>query len=124
VRQHALNPLNWNCSQAQLGSQVKRTNPLPTRLQSPNKRNATREFVNNALATGLIEPSQAESWSQILLTPKANGKWRFCLDYRTLNKYTKTRGWPIPNIICFYLSSLIKKILIIFRGFFKSIHIL
>jgi hypothetical protein len=73
-------------------------NKLPTRLQSPNKRNATREFVNNALATGLIEPSQAESWSQILLTPKANGKWRFCVDYRFLNKETKSMGWPLPNI--------------------------
>jgi len=73
-------------------------NKLPTRLQSQNKRNATREFVNNALATGLIEPSQAESWSQILLTPKANGKWRFCVDYRFLNKETKSMGWPLPNI--------------------------
>ena len=63
-----------------------RQNKLPTRLQSRYKRDATREFVTNALATGLIEPSQAESWSQILLTPKANGKWRFCVDYRFLNK--------------------------------------
>jgi len=75
-----------------------RQNKLPTRLQSRHKREATREFVTNALATGLIEPSQAESWSQILLTPKANGKWRFCVDYRFLNKETRSMGWPLPNI--------------------------
>ena len=33
-----------------------------------------------------------------MLTLKPNGKWRFCLDYRLLNRYTKSRGWPIPNI--------------------------
>ena len=75
-----------------------RQNKLPNRLQSKNKREATREFVKNALATGLIEPSQSESWSQILLTPKSNGKWRFCVDYRFLNKETKSMGWPLPNI--------------------------
>ena len=85
-----LNPgSNWYTS---------KQNKLPTRLQSKNKQYATREFVKNALATGLIEPSQAESWSQILLTPKANGKWRFCVDYRFLNKETKSMGWPLPNI--------------------------
>jgi hypothetical protein len=75
-----------------------KNNKLPTRLQSLNKRNATREFVKNALATGLIEPSQAESWSQIHLTPKSGGKWRFCVDYRFLNKETTSMGWPLPNI--------------------------
>jgi hypothetical protein len=85
-----LNPgSNWYTS---------KQNKLPTRLQSKNKRDATREFVKNALDIGLIEPSQAESWSQILLTPKANGKWRFCVDYRFLNKETKSMGWPLPNI--------------------------
>ena len=80
---------NWHTS---------KNNKLPTRLQSLNKRNATREFVKNALETGLIEPSQAESWSQIHLTPKSGGKWRFCVDYRYLNKETQSMGWPLPNI--------------------------
>ena len=75
-----------------------RQNKLPTRLQSSNKRNATREFIKNALDSGLIEPSQAESWSQIHLTPKSGGKWRFCVDYRFLNKETQSMGWPLPNI--------------------------
>ena len=34
----------------------------------------------------------------MLLTPKPNGTWRFCLDYRMLNTYTRSKGWPIPNI--------------------------
>jgi hypothetical protein len=71
---------------------------LAPRLQSEKKLKATREFVNKALAQGLIEPSQSESWSQILLTPKPNGSWRFCVDYRHLNQNTTALGWPLPNI--------------------------
>jgi putative transposase len=33
-----------------------------------------------------------------LLTPKANGSYRFCVDYRSLNAVTKNLRWPIPNI--------------------------
>ena len=34
----------------------------------------------------------------MLLTPKPNGKWRFCIDYRNLNNCSESMGWPIPNI--------------------------
>ena len=71
---------------------------LAPRLQSNTKLDELRKFIATALEQGLIEPSQAESWSQILLTPKPNGKWRFCVDYRYLNQLTKSMGWPLPNI--------------------------
>jgi hypothetical protein len=35
---------------------------------------------------------------QVLLTPKLSGDWRFCIDYRSLNAFSKSLGWPIPNI--------------------------
>lgn len=69
-----------------------------TRPQSKEREVAINKFITKAIADNVIKPSSAPAWSQILLTKKPNGKWRFCLDYRTLNKYTKTRGWPIPNI--------------------------
>jgi hypothetical protein len=69
------------------------------RPQSTVKQQAISEFLEAALRTGMIEETPtATSWSQILLTPKPNGKWRFCLDYRALNELTKSMGWPIPNI--------------------------
>ena len=47
----------------------------------------------------IITHSSATEYSHVLLTPKPNGKWRFCIDYRGLNKATKSRhSWPIPNI--------------------------
>ena len=38
-------------------------------------------------------------YSQVLLTPKPGGKWRFCIDYRILNSVSRNNaGFPIPNI--------------------------
>ena len=70
----------------------------PARKQSFKKNAAIEEFVQKALVAGIIEPSNASSWSQVLLTPKPNGKWRFCIDFRALNENTKSMGWPIPVI--------------------------
>ena len=47
---------------------------------------------------GIIEKSQASYYSQVMLTPKPNGTWRFCVDYRQLNDATASASWPIPNI--------------------------
>jgi len=33
-----------------------------------------------------------------MLTPKPNGSWRFAIDYRPINKYTKPSRAPIPHI--------------------------
>jgi hypothetical protein len=55
-------------------------------------------FIQQALADGVIVESQASRFSQVLLTPKADGSWRFCVDYRLLNSCCESSGWPIPNI--------------------------
>ena len=73
-------------------------NKQSSRLQSLSKQYAVQKFINKAIATNVIRPSQADAWSQILLTPKADGTWRFCVDFRSLNAVTKSMGWPIPNI--------------------------
>jgi len=73
-------------------------NKQSSRLQSLSKQYAVQKFINKAIATNIIRPSQADAWSQILLTPKPDGTWRFCVDFRTLNAVTKSMGWPIPNI--------------------------
>ena len=59
---------------------------------------AIDKFLKQAIADRVITSSDAPAWSQVLLTPKPNGTWRFCLDYRMLNTYTRSKGWPIPNI--------------------------
>ena len=75
-----------------------RRNVRRHRVQSVAKEYAIRKFVNQALADGVIEPSQSEYVSQVLLTPKPNGTYRFCIDYRALNQATNSMSWPLPRI--------------------------
>jgi hypothetical protein len=68
------------------------------RPQSPERQEAVKAFINQALKDGLIRKSDARQFSQVLLTKKPNGTWRFCVDYRRLNLLTKALGWPLQNI--------------------------
>jgi hypothetical protein len=75
-----------------------RNNQGYVRPQSPEKQAAMEAFIQQALADGVIVESQASRFSQVLLTPKPDGSWRFCVDYRLLNQCCESSGWPIPNI--------------------------
>ena len=70
----------------------------PPRQQSAAKQVEIRTQCEHMLAHGVVQKSQAEYYSQVHLTPKPNNKWRFCIDYRNLNKVSEGMGWPIPNI--------------------------
>jgi hypothetical protein len=73
-------------------------NRTPFRPVSLVKQAEIQKQVQDMLDQGLIRPSHANHWSQVLLTPKPNDKWRFCVDYRNLNEATSSQGWPLPNI--------------------------
>ena len=47
---------------------------------------------------GVIQRSEADLWSQILLVKKASGAMRMCVDYKVLNKYSKSIMYPLPDI--------------------------
>ena len=73
-------------------------NRLPPRQQSAVKQEAIRHQVAEMLEQNVITPSNVSEYSQVVLTPKANGKWRMTIDYRRLNLCTQGNGWPLPLI--------------------------
>lgn len=68
------------------------------RPQSVEKDDEIKRQVRLMLELGVIEECEVDGMSQVLLAKKSNGKWRFCIDYRKLNSFTKADKWPLPRI--------------------------
>jgi len=75
-------------------------NRQPPRLQSTEKNEVVREKVEYLLKNKMIEPSNANFWSQVLLVPKPPPRqgWRMTVDMRAANEACEGEDWPIPNI--------------------------
>eukprot|EP00745_Piridium_sociabile_P042744 TRINITY_DN8657_c0_g1_i1.p1 TRINITY_DN8657_c0_g1~~TRINITY_DN8657_c0_g1_i1.p1 ORF type:complete len:1461 (-),score=280.53 TRINITY_DN8657_c0_g1_i1:179-4561(-) len=62
------------------------------------QRETVKEEVKAMLDMGVIEPSVSPYASPIVLVKKIDGKIRFCVDYRRLNKSVEFDTEPIPEI--------------------------
>ena len=61
------------------------------------KEQALPKEVLKLLTAGFIYPVENAEWvSPVVVTPKKNGKWRVCVDYRPLNEATKRDHFPLP----------------------------
>ena len=53
--------------------------------------------VKKLTQAGFIYPVEDSEWvSPVVVTPKKNGKWRVCVDYKPLNAATKRDRFPLP----------------------------
>ena len=69
------------------------------RMMSKQRQDEVLRQVTQMRDLCVIEEAAARRYSQVLLTPKPNNKWRFCIDYVRLNQCTRNQeSWPIPNI--------------------------
>ena len=54
------------------------------------------DCIHDMLDQGVIEPTVSPFSSPVVLVPKKTGEWRFCVDYRALNKVTKPDSFALP----------------------------
>ncbi|GBM89899.1 Retrovirus-related Pol polyprotein from transposon 297 [Araneus ventricosus] len=65
---------------------------------SATERRAIENEVQRMLKEDVIQPSDRPWSSPVVLVKKKNGEWRFCVNYRRLNKITKKDVYPLPRI--------------------------
>lgn len=63
---------------------------------SPEKQRILSEQLDEMLALGVVEECESPWSSPVLLTPKKDGKLRFCLDSRKLNSVTRKDAYKLP----------------------------
>ena len=75
----------------------KSMNLSPRRFSASQQVEIDRQ-VEELVAAGIIEETDSEYASQVLLVKKPENRWRFCIDFRFLNSITKGTSWPLPRI--------------------------
>ena len=69
----------------------------PRRLPQFLKSDVDRQ-VEEMIAHGIVQPSTSPWSSPIVLVKKQNGTFRFCVDYRAVNRVTMKDAYPLPRI--------------------------
>lgn len=70
----------------------------PPRRLAPAEKDAVKNIIEQWLNERVIQPSNSEYASPIVLVKKKNGERRLCVDYRNLNKITLRDRYPLPLI--------------------------
>lgn len=71
---------------------------LPIYHMSPLELEELKRQLVELIEKGYIQPSKSPYGAPVLFVPKKNGKLRFCVDYRALNKITVKNRYPLPRI--------------------------
>ena len=65
----------------------------------PERQKAINEEVSKLLQAGAIREVEYSEWlANVVLVKKANGKWRFCIDFTDINKACPKDSFPLPRI--------------------------
>ncbi|XP_058789765.1 uncharacterized protein LOC131663392 [Phymastichus coffea] len=86
---------------------LKCAHPIKQRYYPVSKKieDEMHEQVQKMLRMGIIRKSKSEWSSPIVMTPKQDGTYRFCIDYRKVNAQTRVPAYPLP-----YMDVILRKI--------------
>ena len=65
---------------------------------NPSQEENLKKQLDEWIAHGLVEPSISPWASALVPVAKKDGGLRWCCDFRSLNRYTVTDSYPLPNI--------------------------
>ena len=65
---------------------------------SPDVKKEIDRQVDEVLENGIIQESVSPWSSPVVLVKKKDGSYRFCVDFRKLNKVTKLDSFPMPLV--------------------------
>ena len=69
------------------------------RRMGQEKMVALKEEVDKLLKARFIYLLETTEWvSPVVITPKKDGRWRVCVDFKSLNAATKKDPYPLPFI--------------------------
>ena len=64
-------------------------------IMKPEKKQRQKEEM---LRADKIQPPNSEWPSSVILVKKSNGQFRFCVNYRQLNKYMQPINYLLPSL--------------------------
>ena len=70
----------------------------PYYRRSPLEKEFIQDEIDKMLRQGIIKPSDSPWTAPVVVVKKKEGKLRFCVDYRQLNKVTTKDQFPLPRI--------------------------
>ena len=71
---------------------------LPPYRMPRARQECVRTEIKKMLEADLIRPSTSPWDSPIVLVPKKNRSWRFCINYQKLNAVTEEDSFPTPRV--------------------------
>ena len=67
-------------------------------MAGPTHRQVEKKLIDEMLKKGFNDPANRDWASLVLLVPKLEGYFLFCLDYRRLNALSVRDEYPIPRM--------------------------
>ncbi len=71
---------------------------LPPHRAGHKAREVEKTEVEEMLRLEVIEPASTEWSSPVVIVPKPDGRWRFCVNYRRLNALSLKNSYPLPRM--------------------------